>query len=268
MIPVVTTGDTAADYARWARRHGLADTSVACQTRVIRLAEREIGCRLADADPDDVADWIASKKAPETRRAYSCAIRAVVRAGLAPAAIADELPRARIPRHQPHPVPEDVLDRMLDAPDPYDRVCVLLAAFAGLRRGEIPKVQPCDVQRIGDGWRVRVDGKGDVERWAPVPGWVAEEVIPWLPVPRSRHTIGYRITHLIAACGGTGGIHGLRHYYGTTLMRQCHDLRLVQEAMGHASPVTTAIYTAVADDDSTRAVEGMRRPRPRLRVVS
>ena len=37
--------------------------------------------------------------------------------------------------------------------------------------------------------------------------------------------------------------HQLRHWFGTNLYGQTHDLRLTQEMLGHSNLATTAIYT-------------------------
>jgi integrase/recombinase XerC len=47
--------------------------------------------------------------------------------------------------------------------------------------------------------------------------------------------------------------HSLRHSFGTEFYRASKDIRLTQELMGHASPITTAIYAA-ADMDSAAAL--------------
>ena len=262
----VLTGDPIEDYCAYLARLGRAPSTVGLRRRLLRLAEREVGPLLA-ADPDDLAAWATRPGLrPETRRQYAGTLRGfcgwAARHGLRTPA---DLPHVRVPRHLPHPVPAPVVAALLDLPDPYDRAAVLLMACAGLRVGEVPGVGPDALERHGGGWRVRVVGKGGVERLAPIPAWAAEELLPWLPVPRVAHTISVRVGRATRAAGGQGGPHGLRHYYATSLLSACHDLRIVQEALGHASPQTTAIYTLVDDDAATAAVEAV--PRPRLRVA-
>lgn len=263
------SGDLVADYCAHLDRIGRAPSTVTLRRRVLRLAERALG-DLRRADPKAVTAWVTSGRRPETRRQYACSLRGLsawgVRHGLMPD-LRDALPSVRVPRHLPHPVAPDVVAALLDGDDPYDVAAWTLMAFAGLRVGEVPGVTPASLERVASGgWRVRVVGKGGVERMAPIPAWAAEAVLPWLPVPRCGHTISVRTTRAIRAAGGTGSAHGLRHFYATSLLAGCHDLRVVQEALGHASPVTTAIYCAIDSDAATAAVETM--PRPRLRVVA
>ena len=262
------SGDLVADYCAHLDRIGRAPATVTLRRRVLRLAERVLG-DLRLADPDDVAAWVTTGRRPETRRQYASSLRGLsewgVRHGLMPD-LRDALPSVRVPRHLPHPVRADVVAALLDGEDPFDVAAWTLMAYGGLRVGEVPGVEPGDLVRTASGgWRVRVVGKGGVERYAPIPAWAAESVLPWLPVPRVAHTISVRTTRAIRAAGGTGSAHGLRHHYATSLLAACHDLRIVQEALGHASPTTTAIYCAIDSDAATAAVEAL--PRPRLAVA-
>ena len=260
-------GRPARQYQEWAARRGLAQSSIDVQSRIIDLADRQLPGGLAGATADDVAAWVAgpvTRRRPQTRRAYSVALRNAARAGVA--VHVESLPPVRIPRSVPHPTPDDVTDRLLDGlDDPVLRTAALLARFAGLRCAECCSVGPDDLVRCAGGWRVHVVGKGGVERLAPVPAWVVDEVRPWLPITRNPRSLGARLGEAIKRCGGRRGMHCLRAAYATELMRTSgHDLRLVQSALGHASITTTAVYLAVDDDESTRAVESLRRPPLRL----
>ena len=48
--------------------------------------------------------------------------------------------------------------------------------------------------------------------------------------------------------------HNLRHRFATMAYRGSHDLRAVQQLLGHSDPGTTARYTLVGDDELTAAV--------------
>lgn len=53
-------------------------------------------------------------------------------------------------------------------------------------------------------------------------------------------------------------IHCLRHTYGTLLYKRSgHNLRMVQKQLGHNSPVTTAVYADIFDEDLEDALENL-----------
>ena len=62
---------------------------------------------------------------------------------------------------------------------------------------------------------------------------------PYSPVDVSHH-----FNRFLRSAGVTGSAHTLRHWFGTNLYAQSHDIRLTQEMLGHARVITTAIYTA------------------------
>ncbi|MBU0494382.1 MAG: tyrosine-type recombinase/integrase [Chloroflexi bacterium] len=50
--------------------------------------------------------------------------------------------------------------------------------------------------------------------------------------------------------------HTLRHTFGTDLLRRCHNIRVVQKALGHAWVTTTQLYTHVDEDEVAHAIRG------------
>ncbi len=49
--------------------------------------------------------------------------------------------------------------------------------------------------------------------------------------------------------------HDLRHDFGTKLLRETGNLKLVQKAMNHATITTTTRYAHVLDDEVADAME-------------
>lgn len=113
-----------------------------------------------------------------------------------------------------------------------------------------------------------VKGKGDKERAVPLFPLVAQEIEAYLALcpyklgPNDPLFIGIKgkklnqgmVTRTMRQYRRLVGLpdnttpHSLRHSYATHLMNSSHDLRGVQELLGHASLSTTQIYTN-ADQD-------------------
>jgi integrase len=66
--------------------------------------------------------------------------------------------------------------------------------------------------------------------------------------PYSGQTLQRKVNRAIHAAGIDMTFHALRHRWGTIAYAETRDLLAVGRALGHASPVTTAIYAATSDD--------------------
>jgi site-specific recombinase XerC len=69
--------------------------------------------------------------------------------------------------------------------------------------------------------------------------------------PITPDAMGRRIAR---ALPGKWSAHSLRHYFAGNVYRASHDIRSVQQLLGHASIATTEIYTHVNDEDLHAAV--------------
>lgn len=71
----------------------------------------------------------------------------------------------------------------------------------------------------------------------------------------------YRKVRRLGAAAGIGNLtpHMLRHTYATRLYGTDHDLRFVQDQLGHASPRTTAIYAKTDPKAAKAMLEAMER---------
>lgn len=162
----------------------------------------------------------------------------------------------RVPPGVPRPVPEIVLARALMHADYQTRFMILLGAYAGLRRSEIAAFHS---RAVGDGV-LTIRGKGGRTRRIPI----HPRLIPYLdfqgwafPSPRRPgwHVTGETVcSHVAAALGNGWTTHCLRHRFATRCYHGAHDLRAVQQLLGHASPDTTAAYVGIDDDALTAAV--------------
>jgi site-specific recombinase XerD len=128
----------------------------------------------------------------------------------------------------------------------------------GLRIGEAITLEVTAIDRAH---RVlRIIGKGNKERLVPLPQpilddlsrvWRTHHNRRWLfpnrcgDAPLNRRVLAQSYADAAAAAGIPPGLppHTLRHSYGTRLMENGVDTRIVQVLLGHARIATTAIYT-------------------------
>lgn len=259
----VITGDWIADYAAHLRSLGQRPRTVDQRRRILRLADAQLTTGLVGATTDDLLDWIGARSAPETRASYTSCLRGFYgwadRHGLL-LDVARDLPSVRVPTAAPRPVPDAVLAAALDAASGVDRAMMLLMAYCGLRSCEVASVEPADLWRSGDGWTLTVaDPKGGGTQMVPCPSWVAAEVGPLLPFGFVAGTVRDRVRAVLRSVGSAASPHALRHWYGTTALRGCHDLRVVQRMMRHRDIATTVRYTLVVDDATRAAAESLPR---------
>ena len=163
----------------------------------------------------------------------------------------------------PHPMSRHDLDLLLDycKRDAVLRRAIALGAYAGLRVAEAAAVMwpnvDLELRRI----RV-VSGKGNKSRLVPTSPLLVDELLPntggnvvtgTLQV-YSADTLRRRVNRAIVAAGCAEGatFHWLRHRYGTLAYQATGDLLAVGRVMGHASPVTTAIYAEANDEVADR----------------
>jgi integrase len=147
---------------------------------------------------------------------------------------------------------------------------LVLAAFAGLRAMEIAALHAEDI--VDDALHVQ-EGKGGHGRVVPLHPLVRSVVYelpargplfprgdaPAIAVPSHRvsslcnehlHGLGLHVT-----------LHQLRHRFATTAYATSgHDLRFVQEMLGHADPKTTAIYADWRREDAAQVIARLPMP--------
>ena len=161
-----------------------------------------------------------------------------------------------------------------------DAAVLALLYGCGLRISEALGLKRSDVSLRGDTETLRVKGKGGKLRVVPVLPQVAKAIVdyvsacPYDLAPEGPLFVGARggvlspriLQLAMARMRGALGLpasatpHALRHSFATHLLARGGDLRAVQELLGHASLLTTRIYTAV---DTERLLEAYRSAHPR-----
>lgn len=143
-----------------------------------------------------------------------------------------------------------------------DRAIMELMYGAGLRLAELVAINVKDIN-FGAG-EIRVIGKGNKERVAPVSGQSKQWLNNWLKIRTQMANSGEpalfvskqggRISHRnvqkrLAEWGQKQAVpshispHKLRHSFATHVLESSNNLRAVQEMLGHENISTTQIYT-------------------------
>jgi integrase/recombinase XerC len=161
----------------------------------------------------------------------------------------------------------DRMARLLEIPgkepiDLRDRAILELLYSSGLRLAELIGLDIGDVD-IAD-QTVRVTGKGQKERIVPVGREARQAISDWLKARRnfapgegkalfvskrgnriSARSVQSRVSYWARRQGIDTRVypHLFRHSFATHLLESSHDLRGVQELLGHANIGTTQVYT-------------------------
>lgn len=174
-------------------------------------------------------------------------------------------PAPRRPKLVPKPASEDTIAIVLGLPEPV-RTAGLLAAYQGLRVCEIVQLER---HHITEATTYIPQGKGGD------PGMVVTHPAVWEHVqdrdgflvvhhrtgrPVTAHWLGETARRWFKHAGLTSRLHGLRHWYGTALLRGGANLRTVQECMRHRSITSTAGYTKIVDEQRRAAVLSLPTP--------
>lgn len=247
------------------RAAGLARGTVTLRVSHARRALAEIGRPISQITTGDLERWLALHEwGPEARRSARTSLRQLwrwcVREGIVLRDVASDLPEVRRPRTVPRAVPDPVVMDALRAADPRVSLAVEIMATCGLRRAECARVRSCDVAPVGQGWILRVIGKGGHERLVPCPGGLARRIRAAsgyvFPGSDSGHLSPAWLGRLIGRVLPPGVTpHQLRHRYATVAYSATHDLRAVQSLLGHASVATTQIYVTVDDSAAVDAAQ-------------
>lgn len=163
----------------------------------------------------------------------------------------------------------DERDRVLAIAKDQGRDCyisVALAVFTGARRSSVFKLRVGDVDLIR-GHLSFPTKSGAVKTfpiheglrdalWEACAGrWPEHRVISW----SHPDSIGkaWEKVRKQAGLGRSFRYHGLRHDFGTRLLKATGNLRLVQVALGHSKITQTERYTHLVNEDVDRAILGL-----------
>jgi len=167
----------------------------------------------------------------------------------------ERLDAPKVAKGLPRPISKPDLRHLLDTLPPDLRRAVCLGAYAGLRVSEAAALRWDDIDTETNVLRI-MDSKGGKSRLVKVSPMLIDEL---LPIAGGSVVAGggecataaqlqRRMNRAIQAAGVDATFHQLRHRYGTVAYQATGDLLAVGRQMGHASPVTTAVYAQASDD--------------------
>jgi integrase len=250
------------------RTRKLSQDTVAKRLEVIRrLAAFLGGTDLFHASADDLAAFQSTYAhlAPASVDIYSRHTVAFYRWAVAYGHVETDpcsrMVDVKVRKGLPHPTGADDLRVIFACTRRPLRTCYCLAAFAGLRCGEICRLRWEDLTLTGATPRAFVRGKGGRERIVPLLPPVVDELqqvglAPRGPVVVTAAGRPYNPPNRLSAAstkhltelGVATTLHSLRHYFGTATYRATRDVLLTKDLLGHESLQTTQIYVQSSMD--------------------
>ncbi len=170
------------------------------------------------------------------------------------------------PKARPRPLTPAEVRTVLEGTSGRMRAWAMLGLYAGLRIHESVKLDGRDVTET----RIYVVGKGGHAATVPTHPliWQLAQEYPriglWFP-DASDLSRPYRADYASAAMGkkfrrlgiGSGSSHRLRATYGTMLLRNGENMRVIQELLRHDSLTSTMHYLGVDEDECADAIRGL-----------
>ncbi|MCZ6783779.1 MAG: site-specific integrase [Proteobacteria bacterium] len=283
-------GDILKGYIKTLRLRAKPSTVAQSEVQAGTL-ERHFGSTFAASSmsPGDLEGFISARLEKVRPTALNGTLR-VLRAALRHAVEHSRLPQMpckvrmlREPKRLPRILAPDQVSRVIERARPPFDIVIAVAAYAGLRHGEILHLCVRDVDL--DGRELHVSAKPDVgwlpkshaERRVPIAGELArlfERQLATLPdrTPTTWVFPGYEgtpyrsaaepVRNAFKAAGlyhpdAKPGLHQLRRTWASTLLGNGADVETVRELGGWADLATVQRYLASSDDRKRRAIDGL-----------
>lgn len=266
-----------ADYLTHMQLRRLSPRTIAGRICVLRGLAAFAGRPLLRLTAEDLVAWERwLRVTPDTAATYVSAVRAFYawaeRTGRVRRSPAAWLPAPARSRRLPRPVGEAELAAALAGAAPDVRLMIVLAAWLGLRCCEISGLR---WEHVSLATRtVLVIGKGRRERLLPLSDFLIGELRAYglarsgyvllrrdgQPGPVAAYRVGQLVSRQFRGAGVDATAHRGRHRFATGVLAACHDVRVVQELLGHESLQSTQIYTRWDQPTAVAAVAALPPP--------
>ena len=166
--------------------------------------------------------------------------------------------KRKIPEVRTH---EYCLNLFSKARTPRDKILLELIYYCGLRISEALNVSVEDIDFKEEVIKV-MKGKGNKQRLTPMPKPLMIDLKQWLSLENITEGKLFSIKrcqahNILKKLDPTIHLHTLRHSYATHVYEKTHDLRKVQELLGHENMATTSIYAHVSTKEKKETIKGV-----------
>ncbi len=186
--------------------------------------------------------------------------------------------RPKKPKQLPNVLSKEEIIRLLNSVENQKHKLILLLIYAsGLRLGEVVKLLNRDINISRRHIHIK-GGKGKKDRYVAL----AETVLPFLEAYKQQYKPSYWLFEgqyggqyskrsvqnifkkavKLSKVNAYATVHTLRHSYATHCVEDGHNLKAVQDALGHASPETTQIYLHL----SAKTLQQLKSPIDSLKI--
>lgn len=254
-------------YTKSMRRRRRSEATIRTRLFYLKKFDAFLGPReLVQATTDDMYDYLDSnpKWSPATKQSIVSSIRVfyawAFKRGYVQSDESEEFWAAKVHQGTQRMASEEAIRKALERSTDAEKAMILLGAECGLRVSEIASLHLSN--RHED--FLTIVGKGNKQRTVHMSDELATVLtmienttmrfgnyFPGQSGKKPMHptSIWRHITKVLES-----NPHSLRHRAGTIAYRKGgRDIRLAQTMLGHASPVTTAVYVHMEDDDLRRA---------------
>lgn len=260
-------------HCEWLRRTGATPITQRYRQGVLHRLAQTLPDPLLDATPDDLERWHTSLTVSlSTLAGYTSHVRQFYRWAVLTGRLdvdpTTHLPKTRVPRRRPRPVPDADLRVALTCAGEPIRTWLVLAAFMGLRAMEIAAMRRDDLTEVDARLYLDGVGKGRKPYRLPVPEHVVPVLTPhlsgrtgplWRTAPGGRPSrpvdVSEQVVKFFRGIGMPYSLHQCRHSFGTSLYRHTRDLLTTQDAMRHSNPTTTRGYVETTAPAAAAAMD-------------